>query len=74
YQLTELDPALVSRFNLYEFVPTVEDLLLWAAGQDIDSRVLTLCHFEKRILSKFIDRKQEFVANIYPNGIRTVKT
>ncbi|NEQ36504.1 MAG: AAA domain-containing protein [Okeania sp. SIO3I5] len=41
YQLTELDPALVSRFNLYEFVPTVEDWLLWAAKQDIDSRVLT---------------------------------
>jgi MoxR-like ATPase len=25
YQLTDLDPALVSRFNLYEFAPTVED-------------------------------------------------
>ena len=41
YQLTELDPALVSRFNLYEFAPTVEDWLLWAADRDIDSRVLT---------------------------------
>ncbi|NEQ66122.1 MAG: AAA domain-containing protein [Symploca sp. SIO2D2] len=41
YQLTELDPALVSRFNLYEFAPTVEDWLLWAAEQDVDSRVLT---------------------------------
>lgn len=41
YQLTELDPALVSRFNLYEFVPTVEDWLLWASEQDIDPRVLT---------------------------------
>ncbi|MGB0561381.1 MAG: AAA family ATPase, partial [Spirulinaceae cyanobacterium] len=41
YQLTELDPALVSRFNLYEFAPTVEDWLLWASEQDIDVRVLT---------------------------------
>jgi hypothetical protein len=40
YQLTELDPALVSRFNLYEFTPTVEDWLLWAKTKGLDSRVL----------------------------------
>jgi hypothetical protein len=39
YQLTDLDPALVSRFNLYEFAPTVEDWLAWAAENDLDSRV-----------------------------------
>lgn len=31
YQLTDLDPALVSRFNIYEFRPTVQEWLLWAA-------------------------------------------
>ena len=41
YQLTELDPALVSRFNLYEFAPTVEDWLLWASKRDVDPRILT---------------------------------
>jgi len=41
YQLTELDPALVSRFNLYEFAPTVEDWLLWASEYNVDPRVLT---------------------------------
>jgi MoxR-like ATPase len=41
YQLTDLDPALVSRFNLYEFAPTVEDWLLWAAENGIDERVTT---------------------------------
>ncbi len=40
YQLTELDPALVSRFNLYEFAPTVEDWLLWANTVEIDPRVI----------------------------------
>ncbi len=40
YQLTELDPALLSRFNLYEFVPTVEDWLLWGKTRQIDSRLL----------------------------------
>lgn len=39
YQLTDLDPALVSRFNLYEFVPTVEDWLLWANARGLDARV-----------------------------------
>ncbi len=39
YQLTDLDPALVSRFNLYEFAPTVEDWLLWANDNGIDNRV-----------------------------------
>ena len=41
YQLTDLDPALVSRFNLYEFAPTAEDWLLWASARDIDQRVVT---------------------------------
>jgi len=39
YQLTDLDPALVSRFNLYEFAPTVEDWLSWATAHDLDPRV-----------------------------------
>jgi len=40
YQLTDLDPALVSRFNLYEFAPTIEDWLLWANDNGIDGRVI----------------------------------
>lgn len=40
YQLTDLDPALVSRFNIYGFRPTSEEWLLWAAQSDVDSRVI----------------------------------
>ena len=40
YQLTDLDPALVSRFNVYEFAPTVEDWLLWANANDVEERVV----------------------------------
>lgn len=40
YQLTELDPALVSRFNLYEFAPTIEDWMTWAEKHGIDQRVI----------------------------------
>jgi len=40
YQLTDLDPALVSRFNIYEFEPTVEDWLVWAESKGLDYRVI----------------------------------
>lgn len=40
YQLTDLDPALVSRFNIYEFRPTVEEWLNWATSQKLDERVI----------------------------------
>lgn len=40
YQLTELDPALVSRFNIYRFEPSVEEWLAWAQAHELDVRVL----------------------------------
>ena len=40
YQLTDLDPALVSRFNIYEFKPTVQEWLLWASKAGVDNRVI----------------------------------
>ena len=39
YQLMDLDPALVSRFNIYEFKPTAQEWLLWASKAGLDSRV-----------------------------------
>ena len=39
YQLTDLDPALVSRFNVYAFRPTAQDWLMWAEKNGIDPRV-----------------------------------
>lgn len=41
YQLTELDPALVSRFNIYRFEPTVEEWLAWAQKNELDRRVIS---------------------------------
>ena len=40
YQLTDLDPALVSRFNIYEFEPTIEDWIAWAQESGIDQRIV----------------------------------
>lgn len=41
YQLTDLDPALVSRFNIFRFEPSVEEWLLWAKKNDLDHRVIS---------------------------------
>lgn len=40
YQLTDLDPALVSRFNIFRFEPSVSEWLLWAKKNDLDPRVI----------------------------------
>ena len=39
YQLTDLDPALVSRFNVVNFCPTAQEWLLWAEKKGVDSRI-----------------------------------
>ena len=39
YQVTDLDPALVSRFNIYEVAPTVDEWISWAAKKQIDHRI-----------------------------------
>lgn len=39
YQLTDLDPALVSRFNIFRFEPTVDEWLRWAEESGVDARV-----------------------------------
>lgn len=41
YQLTDLDPALVSRFNIYEFNPSVQNWIDWAKAADLDTRVIS---------------------------------
>ena len=41
YQLTDLDPALVSRFNVYSFSPSVNDWIKWANAHGLDTRVVS---------------------------------
>ena len=41
YQLTDLDPALVSRFNIYEFRPSVQEWIRWATQSHLDERVIS---------------------------------
>ncbi len=44
YQLTDLDPALVSRFNIYNFRPSVQEWLAWAEKNKVDKRITTFIH------------------------------
>lgn len=46
YQLTHLDPALVSRFNVYQFCPTVQEWLQWAEQEGVDPRVIRFLSLE----------------------------
>lgn len=50
YQLTELDPALVSRFNIYEFEPSVSDWIDWAEKNDVDERIIDFIKAEPNML------------------------
>ncbi len=54
YQLTDLDPALVSRFNIYEFVPSVQDWLLWANKNGIDERITTYISANPKALDNHV--------------------
>lgn len=58
YQLTDLDPALVSRFNIVNFKPTAEEWLLWARKSKLDSRVISFIDENRIWLDKDPDMKE----------------
>ena len=58
YQLTDLDPALVSRFNIVNFRPTAEEWLLWARKAGLDSRVIGFIDENRIWLDKDPDQKE----------------
>lgn len=59
YQLTDLDPALVSRFNIYEFAPSVEDWINWADKSGVDSRVISFIKENPEFLDSFENGEAE---------------
>lgn len=54
YQLTDMDPALVSRFNLYTFSPTVSDWVRWATSAGLDMRVVSFISTNTKFLDPII--------------------
>ena len=59
YQLTDLDPALVSRFNVLNFRPTVQEWLLWARKEGVDSRVVDFIEENQIWLDRDPDAKED---------------
>ncbi|MBQ9138368.1 MAG: AAA family ATPase [Alistipes sp.] len=55
YQLTDLDPALISRFNIYTFVPTTADWLIWAEKHGIDPRIIKFIQSNESMLDSTIN-------------------
>lgn len=62
YQLTDLDPALVSRFNVYTFAPTVEDWLQWAHSAGLDERLIRFLHTNSQHLDG--DTEQDWSSDL----------
>ena len=58
YQLTDLDPALVSRFNIVNFRPTVQEWLLWAGKAGVDRRVTDFIQENQLWLDKDPDARE----------------
>ncbi len=58
YQLTHLDPSLVSRFNVYQFCPTVQEWILWAKLKHLDTRVIDFIQSEPSLLDSTPERKE----------------
>ena len=58
YQLTDLDPALVSRFNIVNFRPTVQEWLLWARKAKVDGRVTDFIQENQVWLDRDPDAKE----------------
>lgn len=67
YQLTELDPALVSRFNIYEFDPSVDDWLTWAGANDLDYRIINFIQDNPDYLDGDSTYRQEAGLNRTPD-------
>lgn len=55
YQVGDLEPALVSRFNIYTLRPTAKDWLTWAKSKDLDQRVISFIQRKPSILDSRFD-------------------
>lgn len=58
YQLTDLDPALVSRFNIYTFRPTEKEWLNWAEREGLDHRVIRFISSHPDMLDNMGDKNE----------------
>lgn len=55
YQVGDLDPALVSRFNIYHLRPSVADWLDWAKKENLEERVIKYISARPEMLDSRFD-------------------
>jgi len=55
FQVTELDPALVSRFNIYELNPTADEWIQWAARSGVHEAVISFINSDNDCLDPTFD-------------------
>ncbi len=60
YILTDLDPALISRFNVYTFKPTITEWLSWATGRGINEIILEFISTNEDMLDFEYDDTEDF--------------
>jgi hypothetical protein len=59
YQVTDLDPALVSRFNIYRLAPTAEEWVSYAVKQGVDQRITSFISSNTNLLDPKFDENAD---------------
>ena len=59
YQVTDLDPALVSRFNVYRLKPTVGEWLEHATVKGVDKRIISFIQNNEQFLDPKMDENAD---------------
>ena len=59
YQVTDLDPALVSRFNVYRLAPEIDEWLTYATKQGVDNRITTFIQANNQFLDPKMDENAD---------------
>lgn len=63
YQVDELDPALLDRFNIYDFKPTHDEWLHWAMTNKVNKHVIGFISKNADVLDPIVDSKSGITAD-----------
>jgi len=66
YQVEEMDPALIDRFNKYEFKPTVDEWLDWALEKKVNRNIMGFVSRNNDLLDP-PSSKEYRVGKVYPS-------
>lgn len=67
YDVVQLDPALVDRFNVYTFSPTVDEWLNWAVSQKLSTHVMGFINKNNQQLDPPNAKSNTKIDNVTPS-------